>query len=97
MNDILIDKINFAIKNNFELILDYSFNLDYNNQKIIWNNQKYYIKNIKIDHILKEIREFISNNKKAFIKLSLNNLDKNIDWIFVNTPWEVIEINNILD
>jgi len=97
MNDILFDKINFAIKNNYELILDYSYNLDYNNQKIIWNNQKYYIKNIKIDHILKEIREFTSNNKKAFIKLSINNLDKNIDWLFVNTPWEVIEINNILD
>jgi hypothetical protein len=97
MNDILIDKINIAIKNNYELILDYSFNVDYVNQRIIWNNQKYYIKNIKIDHILKEIKEFISNNKKAFIKLSLNNMDKNIDWIFVNTPWEIIEICKILD
>jgi len=97
MNDILIEKINMAIKNNYDLVLEYSFNLDYNEQKVIWNNQKYYIKNIKIDHILKEIREFISNNKKAFIKLSFNNMNKNIDWIFVNTPWEVIESNKILD
>ena len=97
MNDLLIDKISIAIKSNYDLILEYSFNIDYNNQRIIWNNQKYYIKNIKIDHILKEIKEFITNNKKAFIKLSLNNMNKNIDWIFVNTPWEVIETNKIIE
>lgn len=95
MTDLLIEKINQAINNNYDLFLEYSYNIDYQNQKIKWNNHKYYIKNLKIDHIIREIKDFTTNNKKSFIKLTINNMSKNISWYFINTPWDIIELNKI--
>ena len=95
MNDFLIDRISKAIENNNDLILESSLKLDYTNQKIIWDNSKYYIKNIKIDHIIKEIKEYVNQKKKNFIRLSINNMSKNIDWFFVNLPWDIIDSEKI--
>ena len=72
MNDLILERISIAIEKNYEIILESSSNIDYDNQRILWNNKKYYIKNIKIDHISKEIKEYIGNNRKNFIKLSIN-------------------------
>lgn len=95
MNELILDKINIAIDNNYDIILEYSANIDYANQKIIWDNEKYYIKNIKIDHIVKEIKEYTNEKKKAFIRLIINNMSKNIEWFFINSPWDIIDPNNI--
>ena len=95
MNELILERISIAIEKNYEIILEYSSNIDYNNQRITWDNQKYYIKNIKIDHISKEIKEYIIGKKKYFIKLSINNMSKNIEWFFLNLPWEMIDTDKI--
>ena len=48
MNDFIIEKIESAIHDNCEITLEYSDKIDYIYQKILWNNQSYYIKNIKM-------------------------------------------------
>lgn len=95
MNDFIIGKIEMGIKDNYELMLEYSSNIDYCNQTIVWNNKSYFIKNIKIDHIIKEIKEFINIHKKDFVKLSINNMSKNIGSYFINIPWEIINVEKI--
>jgi len=95
MNDFLTDKITKAIENNNDLILEASLKLDYTNQRIIWDKNKYYIKNIKVEHITKEIKEYINQKKKNFIRLSINNMSKNIEWFFINLPWDIIDVNRI--
>lgn len=96
MNDFIIGKIEMGVKNDYELILEFSNNINYNNQKIMWNNKSYFIKNIKIDHIIREIKEFINIHKKDFVKLSINNMSKNIGSYFINIPWEIINLDKII-
>ena len=96
MNDFIIEKIESGIQDNCEIILEYSDKIDYIYQKILWNNQSYYIKNIKMEHILKEIKEFTSNHKKDFVKITINNMSKNIGGYFINIPWEIIDHEKII-
>ena len=96
MNDFIIEKIESAIHDNCEITLEYSDKIDYIYQKILWNNQSYYIKNIKMDHILREIKDFNSNHKKDFVKVTINNMSKNIGSYFINIPWEIIDHDKII-
>ncbi|VVU94847.1 hypothetical protein CPAV1605_572 [seawater metagenome] len=94
--DKLINAISWALENNYDIILIATDEIDYNEQRLIWQNKnKYYIKNLKIEFILKEIKLYMNDNKKYFIKILFNDLKNNIEFFLINTPWEIIDKNKI--
>ena len=36
MNELILERISIAIEKNYEIILEYSSDIDYNNQRIVW-------------------------------------------------------------
>ena len=92
----IINSIKWGIDNNYDILLLHSNQINYNEQRIIWDEKEiYYIKNIKIEYILKEIKDYVVKNKKTFIKLIINDLSNNVDGMVINTPWEIIDKNII--
>jgi hypothetical protein len=84
-----------AIDNNNDIIILATNIINYNEQKLIWNKQKYYVKNLKIELIIKEIKNFINSNKKSFIKLQIFDNKNTLESIFINLPWEIINKNEL--
>ena len=92
----MVKSITWGINNNYDILLLESNQINYDDQTIIWNEKEiYYIKNIKIEFILKEIKDFVNKNKKSFVKLLINDLTNNVDSMIINTPWEIIDKNII--
>lgn len=87
--------ISLALQNNYDIVLLSTNLIDYQLKKLIWNNNEYYIKNIKIDYINKEIKNYINNNKNSFIKLIIKNTN-DVDNIFLNIPWDIIDKNKLV-
>ena len=87
--------IYLALQNNYNIVLLSTNIIDYELKKLIWNDNEYYIKNIKIDYINKEIKNYINNNKNSFIKLIIKNTNHE-DSIFVNIPWDIVDKNKLL-
>ena len=73
-DDRLIDTLTWALDNNYDIILTNTNKINYSDQKLIWSNSNnYYVKNFKIDYAIKEIKQYIYNNKKSFVKIKFNN------------------------
>lgn len=87
--------ISLALQNNYDIVLLSTNLIDYQLKKLIWNNNEYYIKNIKIDYINKEIKNYINNNKNSFIKLIIKNTN-DVDNIFLNIPWDIVDKNKLV-
>jgi hypothetical protein len=91
----IIKTVTWAVENNFDIILMCTDVIDYQEQRLLWDDNKYYIKNLKIDCIMKEIKNYINDNKKFFIKILLNDLKNNLESFLINIPWDIIEKTKI--
>ena len=55
------DLIEFALKNKYSIKINYTDEIDYDNNEIVWKYPPYYIKNFVIDKIIEEINNYFKN------------------------------------
>jgi ribulose bisphosphate carboxylase small subunit len=92
----LTEKIEYAMKKNYDIYLQKSENINYEKICLIWNKNKKRILKLKTDDIIEEINEFISENNNTFVKLVFEDQNnKTITQLFLNKQWNIVDTNLI--
>jgi len=84
------DLIEFALKNKYSIKIEYTDEINYDNNEIVWKYPPYYIKNFIIDKIIEEINNYFKNFDEMLIIMYFNNKDF-VHKIPLNLPCKKIE------
>tara|TARA_B100001287_G_C22448121_1_gene419141 strand:+ start:201 stop:485 length:285 start_codon:yes stop_codon:yes gene_type:complete len=84
------DLIEFAVKNKYQIKINYTDEINYDNNDIVWKYPPYYVKNFMIDKILIEINNYFNNHNNMLIIMYFENSEFTHK-IPLNLPNEKIE------
>ena len=74
------DVIEFAMKNKYSIKINYTDEINYENNDIVWKYPPYYIKNFLTDKIITEINNYFKNfENNGFVHKIPLNLPKKIE------------------
>jgi hypothetical protein len=67
------DVIEFAMKNKYSIKINYTDEINYENNDIVWKYPPYYIKNFLTDKIITEINNYFKNFENMLIIIYFEN------------------------